>query len=210
VYGVGLLILAFDEKPPDRRFPLRRHGLAQHSLLLHHRNESARGNHSGLLARLFAEPEMPDDGAALMLPLNGTEGKPLQGLRPIRKPDGAWSLPSCDRQAEHGMTNANIFMDVDLTLVDAEGRLLDGAREKLQSSKDSDCHLYSLIYCRYRVRTQGCQAARPGSLIRGVQRQAGHRHRGYAVYHRRALRICSSDGASWEPVTQEIIERQVD
>ena len=29
------------------------------------------------------------------------------------------------------MKNANIFVDVDLTLVDAEGSLMDGAREAL-------------------------------------------------------------------------------
>jgi hypothetical protein len=29
------------------------------------------------------------------------------------------------------MKNANVFVDVDLTLVDANGKLLDGAREGL-------------------------------------------------------------------------------
>jgi len=38
--------------------------------------------------------------------------------------------------------NANIFIDVDLTLVDAQGRLLDGAREALQRLCDRGCHLY--------------------------------------------------------------------
>ena len=40
------------------------------------------------------------------------------------------------------MKNANVFVDVDLTLVDANGRLLDGARESLQRLKDKGCHLY--------------------------------------------------------------------
>jgi hypothetical protein len=38
--------------------------------------------------------------------------------------------------------NANIFIDVDLTLVDAEGRLLDGAREALERFVDKGCHLF--------------------------------------------------------------------
>ncbi len=38
--------------------------------------------------------------------------------------------------------NANIFIDVDLTLVDAQGRLLDGAREALQRFVDEGCHLF--------------------------------------------------------------------
>ena len=40
------------------------------------------------------------------------------------------------------MKNANIFVDVDLTLVDARGRLADGAREALQRLKDKGCHLF--------------------------------------------------------------------
>ena len=40
------------------------------------------------------------------------------------------------------MKNANIFVDVDLTLVDANGKLLDGAREALQRLRDEGCHLF--------------------------------------------------------------------
>jgi hypothetical protein len=40
------------------------------------------------------------------------------------------------------MKNANVFVDVDLTLVDANGRLFEGAREALQRLKDRGCHLY--------------------------------------------------------------------
>src|SRR6266513_2119407 len=39
----------------------------------------------------------------------------------------------------HAVKNANIFVDVDLTLVDANGRLLDGARVGLQRLKDKGC-----------------------------------------------------------------------
>ncbi|MGB7749784.1 MAG: hydrolase [Verrucomicrobiia bacterium] len=40
------------------------------------------------------------------------------------------------------MKNANVFVDVDLTLVDASGKLLDGAREGLKRLKDEGCHLF--------------------------------------------------------------------
>ena len=40
------------------------------------------------------------------------------------------------------MKNANVFVDVDLTLVDGQGRLIDGAREALQRLHDKGCHLF--------------------------------------------------------------------
>ncbi len=40
------------------------------------------------------------------------------------------------------MKNANVFVDVDLTLVDAQGTLLTGAREALQRLRDEGCHLF--------------------------------------------------------------------
>ena len=51
------------------------------------------------------------------------------------------------------MKNANIFTDVDLTLVDSQGRLLEGAREALQRFCDEGCHLFlwssvGVDYCR--------------------------------------------------------------
>jgi hypothetical protein len=51
------------------------------------------------------------------------------------------------------MKNANIFVDVDLTLVDANGKLLAGAKEALTSMKASGCHLFlwssvGADYCR--------------------------------------------------------------
>jgi hypothetical protein len=51
------------------------------------------------------------------------------------------------------MKNANIFIDVDLTLVDANGKLLDGAKEALQRLRDAGCHLFlwstcGMEYCR--------------------------------------------------------------
>ena len=51
------------------------------------------------------------------------------------------------------MKNANVFVDVDLTLVDDHGKLLDGAREALQRLRDEGCHLFlwstvGADYCR--------------------------------------------------------------
>jgi hypothetical protein len=51
------------------------------------------------------------------------------------------------------MKNANVFVDVDLTLVDAKGQLLEGAREALQRLRDEGCHLFlwstgGTDYCR--------------------------------------------------------------
>ena len=40
------------------------------------------------------------------------------------------------------MKNANVFVDVDLTLIDANGRVLDGAIESLWQLKDRGCHLF--------------------------------------------------------------------
>lgn len=40
------------------------------------------------------------------------------------------------------MKNANIFVDVDLTLVDANRNLLAGALEALTKLKDRGCHLF--------------------------------------------------------------------
>jgi len=40
------------------------------------------------------------------------------------------------------MKNANIFIDVDLTLVDANKKLLPGAREGLEKLKARGCHLF--------------------------------------------------------------------
>ncbi|HVM59241.1 MAG TPA: hypothetical protein VMV72_00105 [Verrucomicrobiae bacterium] len=40
------------------------------------------------------------------------------------------------------MKNANVFVDVDLTLVDQNGNLLEGAADSLRILKDKGCHLY--------------------------------------------------------------------
>lgn len=45
------------------------------------------------------------------------------------------------------MKNANVFVDVDLTLVDENGRLLPGAREALQRLQAEGCHLFLWSTC---------------------------------------------------------------
>jgi hypothetical protein len=45
------------------------------------------------------------------------------------------------------MKNANIFVDVDLTLVDANGKLLEGARAALERFRDEGCHLFLWSSC---------------------------------------------------------------
>ena len=40
------------------------------------------------------------------------------------------------------MKNANVFVDVDLTLVDANGKMLPGAPEALTKLRDKGCHLF--------------------------------------------------------------------
>ena len=40
------------------------------------------------------------------------------------------------------MKNANVFIDVDLTLVDANQKLLPGATEALTKLRNKGCHLY--------------------------------------------------------------------
>src|SRR3954470_21291832 len=51
------------------------------------------------------------------------------------------------------MKNANIFVDVDLTLVDERGRLVEGTREALQRLQEKGRHLFlwstgGAEYCR--------------------------------------------------------------
>lgn len=40
------------------------------------------------------------------------------------------------------MKNVNIFVDVDLTLLDANGKLMPGAKEALLRLKEEGCHLF--------------------------------------------------------------------
>ena len=60
------------------------------------------------------------------------------------------------------MKNANIFVDVDQTLIDANGKLLAGARESLEKLKDKGCHLFLWS-------TNGAEYATKVALIHGLK-----------------------------------------
>ena len=75
-----------------------------------------------------------------------------------------------------GVKNANVFVDVDLTLIDAHGRLLHGARDALQRLREKGCHLFlwstgGTDYCRRVAQLHGLFelfegfAAKPDILI---------------------------------------------
>jgi hypothetical protein len=62
-------------------------------------------------------------------------------------------LWKCGRDLFSSMKNSNVFVDVDLTLIDANGRLLEGAREGLRRLQEEGCHLFlwstnGTDYCR--------------------------------------------------------------
>jgi phosphoglycolate phosphatase-like HAD superfamily hydrolase len=61
------------------------------------------------------------------------------------------------------MKNANIFVDVDLTLIDANRKLLPGAVEGLTKLKNKGCHLFLWS-------TNGADYARTISQIHGVEK----------------------------------------
>ena len=106
--------------------------------------------------------------------------------------------------------NANIFIDVDLTLVDAQGRLLDGAREALQRFVDEGCHLFlwssvGVEYCR-KIATlhkltdffEG-YASKPDIIIDDMPGTA----QAPFVYN-------VHDEASWPAMAERIIDKHVD
>lgn len=57
------------------------------------------------------------------------------------------SLSFVVRPLRTRMKNANVFIDVDLTLVDESGPLIDGAREALQRLQTEGCHLFLWSTC---------------------------------------------------------------
>jgi beta-phosphoglucomutase-like phosphatase (HAD superfamily) len=106
--------------------------------------------------------------------------------------------------------NANIFIDVDLTLVDPEGRLFDGAREALHQLRDEGCHLFlwSSVGAEY-ARTVAARysltelfegfAAKPDIVIDDMPSTAN------------APFVYSVQGeVSWQQLVARIIEQHVD
>ena len=106
--------------------------------------------------------------------------------------------------------NANIFIDVDLTLVDAEGRLLDGAREALQRFRDEGCHLFlwssvGVDYARKIAALHQLEdffegyASKPDIIIDDMPSTA----QAPFVYN-------VHDERSWQSLAERIIEKHID
>ncbi len=108
------------------------------------------------------------------------------------------------------MKNANVFVDVDLTLVDANGKLLDGAREGLQHLKGAGCHLFLWS-------TVGLEYARTVA----ARHQLADLFEGYAAKPDIIIDDMPStavapfvfnvhDEASWQSMAERIIEQHID
>jgi phosphoglycolate phosphatase-like HAD superfamily hydrolase len=108
------------------------------------------------------------------------------------------------------MKNANIFIDVDLTLIDANGTLLSGAREALQRLHDAGCHLFlwstaGADYCRKVAQLHGLTdlfegfTAKPDIVIDDMPGTCVTQF----VYDVR-------QEASWPALVDRIIEKHID
>ena len=108
------------------------------------------------------------------------------------------------------MKNANIFVDVDLTLVDANGKLLPGAREALQRLRDGGCHLFlwstsGADYCRKVANLHGLSdvfegcTAKPDILIDDMPSTCNTQ----LVYDVRQEQ-------SWPALAERIIDKHID
>ena len=108
------------------------------------------------------------------------------------------------------MKNANIFIDVDLTLVDANGKLLEGAKEALTRLKEAGCHLFlwssvGADYCRKVVEAhqlagffEGC-TAKPDIVVDDMPFTCVSPF----VYN-------VQQEASWPALARHIIEKHID
>ena len=108
------------------------------------------------------------------------------------------------------MKNANIFIDVDLTLVDAQGRLLEGSRAALQRFRDEGCHLFlwssvGVEYCRKNAAIHQLTdlfegfASKPDIIIDDMPGTA----QAPFVYN-------VQEEASWPAMAERIIEKHID
>jgi len=108
------------------------------------------------------------------------------------------------------MKNANVFIDVDLTLVDAQGRLLEGAREALQRLSEEGCHLFlwssvGVDYARKVAALHGVTdlfegfAAKPDIIIDDMPSTA----QAPFVYS-------VQDERSWQSLAERIITKHID
>ena len=108
------------------------------------------------------------------------------------------------------MKNANIFIDVDLTLVDANGKLLGGAREALFRLKDEGCHLFlwstcGADYCRKIANLHGFSdlfegfTAKPDILIDDMPSTCVT-----------SIAYNVQQESSWQALAEKIIEKHLD
>src|SRR5687767_14225104 len=65
------------------------------------------------------------------------------------------------------MKNANIFVDVDMTLVDANGRILPGAVDGLLALRAAGCHLFLWSSCGAEYCRKVAEANRIVELFEG-------------------------------------------
>lgn len=107
------------------------------------------------------------------------------------------------------MKNANVFVDVDLTLIDAEYRLLPGARDGLQQLRDAGCRLFlwstgGAEYCQKIARLHNLTeyfdgfVAKPDIIIDDMPQTCVTPHH-YDVQR-----------TSWGDVAQRIVEEHID
>ena len=107
------------------------------------------------------------------------------------------------------MKNANVFVDVDLTLIDANGRLISGAVDALRQLKEAGCHLFlwsscGAEYCRKVATANGISdlfegfSAKPDIVIDDMP--------GTCV----APFVYDAREFGWEALTKRIMEKHVD
>jgi ribonucleotide monophosphatase NagD (HAD superfamily) len=106
--------------------------------------------------------------------------------------------------------NANIFVDVDLTLVDANGRMLPGASEALNKLQAKGCHLFLWS-------TNGAEYARKVASLCGLtQVFEGFAAKPDIIIDDMPATVLKpfvfdvNAEASWSSLAQKIIQKHVD
>ncbi len=108
------------------------------------------------------------------------------------------------------MKNANVFVDVDLTLLDGNGTLLDGAREALTTLKRAGCHLFlwstvGADYCR-----KVAEAHQLTNLFEGFAAKPDIAIDDMPSTCIPAFTYNVQQEASWPAMVQRIIDKHVD
>jgi hypothetical protein len=108
------------------------------------------------------------------------------------------------------MKNANVFVDVDLTLIDANGRIVPGAADGLKLLRDAGCHLFLWSSCGAEYCRKVAEANKLTELFEGysakpdivIDDMPGTCVAPF-VYDVR-------DEGSWEALSKKIVEKHVD